>query len=110
MNSNKKWRLVFLVLALVLLSGCCTPTVVTKYKTKVITVPEDMLASCPIEPPPARELYMKANLSDRERLLVENNRTHVQNATICNMGKAEIRIWQQKQVELYSREEATVEK
>lgn len=100
MKQTIKWILLSLVFA-VGLTGCFgnvkhEPVYITK-----VTVPEDaLLEDCPVAEPPAKEIYMKVSLENREGLLTQHAADQRKNISKCNNQIKQLRAWKANTLKL----------
>ena len=101
-KSNSLWQSTAIAaqMALIsLLSGCALSPekpVAPVYITKVIVPDDALLVDCEIEAPPAKEEYMKSDMSDREGLLTKHASKQMKNLFTCNERIGQLRLWKKE--------------
>lgn len=98
-----KWlRTAVLFLFLLMMVGCQTippPPVVIRYVA--VLPPDSLLIDCFVVPPPDRALYLRSELEQRERLLIDVGMSQNKELTKCRLNTKGLRNWKAEQKLLY---------
>lgn len=95
--------ILILVSMTLFLVGCNTAPVAINTATTVAILPEDhLLEDCAIDAPPAKTKYLAATQKEREKFLADYAMKQTSNLIACNVQKAELRKWKQKQKALHA--------
>ena len=99
-------HLTILLLSLLVLAGCATPTPpdpIIKIKTVVIAPEDNLLLDCDVQVPPVIKDYIA--LPDwqlKEGVLVDMNEKNLFNLNVCNIRFKKLREWKAQQLLLYT--------
>lgn len=113
--------ILFVVAALLLLSGCATQQVVVEKEYLAVTPEDHMLVNCAVDPPPLKKLYIAPisvqkltiaqagkdpqlaalmqeveKLSHREQLMTAYSLQQLKNIQACNVRLQALRDWKVK--------------
>jgi hypothetical protein len=102
-------QLIFILPLVATLAGCASapakPQIITQVKTVVIATPQPLLKPCPISAPPDQSTYMQSDMSGRENLLTNYIVSLLSDLKICNQQIESISKFQQKQIDLYNKDQ-----
>ena len=102
-------KLLYIAPLIAALAGCAAtpakPQIITQVKTVVVATPAPLLKSCPISQPPNQTDYMAQDMSGRENLLTNYIVSLLADLKICNQQIQSISDFQQKQLQLYNKDQ-----
>ena len=82
---NTITKVLFVIFAVLLLSGCANVEYRVQYKTKIVMPADDLLVDCNKSEPPNKDEYIKSNMSDREKALFNYSFKQTDNIQKCNL-------------------------
>jgi len=80
-------------------NGCATKVkqhVIVKTKRVVITPPDEMIKTIAIPKPPKREMYIKSDVKDRERILAKYSIELIGNSKKLNNRMKNLQKWKKE--------------
>lgn len=95
--------LTLLILSLLILTGCCTPTieVVHEVKTVYVDIPKLYLIPCGMTIPPTTKEYIYLGAIKKEEILADYIGSLLNDLATCNLQIKELSKWDSKQAEVY---------
>lgn len=81
------------ILFTLLLAGCGTNPPVVQTIVKVISPDDSLLLDCVIPSPPPKNDYIKATMSEREKMLMSYTGNLLKDSFICNSRFSALREW-----------------
>ncbi len=97
-------KFLFISLLALSLGACATapaPVTITKIQTQVVATPAELLKPCPVTPPQSKDAFMSADMLGRQTLLADYTTSLLKDLGLCNTQIKEIKIFQDKQIQLY---------
>ena len=92
-------RLFLLMITAFLLAGCKT-IYIDRIEYRFNPVPEKLMQDCKLVAPPDAKVYLVSNPTERELLLGGVMKQQYQMVRDCNIDKASLREWNDKQLKL----------
>lgn len=88
-------RYIFTAFISLMFVGCTAqpkaPIVVTEYKYQTVSIPDTLLETCEVTPPPKKSLYMKGFGEEKESLLVNYIQDLLTDMDNCNSKLSQIK-------------------
>lgn len=101
-------KFLFISLLALSLGACATApatVTVTKIQTQVVATPEELLKPCTVTAPPSKDAFMSTDMIGRQTLLANYTTSLLKDLGLCNTQIKEIKVFQDKQIKLYSADE-----
>lgn len=92
-----------LVSACLTLTGCaCEPKIEYRYKTTLVTPPNQLIEDCEVQTPPDIDAYLaKKTWDEKEAVLTEALQDSIAKMNKCNIDKKSLRTWKKEQTDLH---------
>ena len=89
------------LIGLVALTAGCATKVEYRYKTTLVTIPDNYLVACEVAQPPGFKSYFVATPDKKEDLLVQYSSAQTGNLIRCNDRLELARKWKAENIKLY---------